>query len=71
MLQSISMTLSDVQQQLFNIQEQNDLRDTTLQKLEKDVSDLKNDMAKEVPKIKQGRKSPRGLSVSRVYVNFV
>ena len=44
-LQSISMTLSDVQQQLSIMQEHNDLRDSILKKVEKDVADLK----KEIP----------------------
>ena len=63
-LQSITMTLSDVQEQLSIMQEHNDLRDSILKKVEKDVADLKKEIPKETPKLKQGRKSPRGLSVS-------
>ena len=61
-LQSISTTtLSHVQQQLSIMQEQSDLRDSTLKKVEKDVADLKKEIPKETPKLKQGCKSPRGL----------
>ena len=41
LLQSISMTLSDVQMKLSIIQEQNSERDTTLKQLEKDISELR------------------------------
>ena len=40
-LQSITMTLSDVQQQLSIMQEHNDLRDSILKKVEKDVAERK------------------------------
>ena len=71
MLQSISITLSDVQMQLSTIQEQNARRDVTLRQLEKDIQEIKcskrvGDNLTETPKSKRSRKSPRGLSVSDV-----
>ncbi|CAI8037353.1 hypothetical protein GBAR_LOCUS20877 [Geodia barretti] len=66
------MTLSDVQEQLSIMQEHNDLHDSILKKVEKDVADLKKEIPKETPKLKQGRKSPRGLSacVRKVHASF-
>ena len=66
MLQSISMTLSDVQGQLAIIQEQNEQRDSTLNRLEGDIQTLKrkNEAPQDTPKSKRHRKSPCGLSVS-------
>ena len=73
LLQSISVTLSDIQMQLSTIEEQNLQRDSTLKELEKDIKDIKegkqsSDTHLEVPKSKRCRKSPRGLSVSFSYI---
>lgn len=68
LLQSISMTLSDIQVQLSSIEEQNSERDSTLKRLEKDISDMKENKRpgnslEETLKSKRCRKRPRGLSV--------
>ena len=67
LLQSISMTLSDMQRQLATIQEQNVHRDDTLHRLENEIKACKRPAdqveALETPKSKKSRKTPRGLSV--------
>ena len=67
MLQSISVTLSDVQGQLAIIQEQNEQCNSTINRLEGDIKTLKrkNEVPQtDTPKSKRHRKSPCGLSVS-------
>ena len=66
MLQSISMTLSDVQGQLAVIQQQNEQCDSTLNRLEGELQAMKrsNEAPQDTPKSKRQRKSPCGLSVS-------
>lgn len=66
-LQTISLTLSDIQVQLHSIQEQNLGRDATLNKLEKDICELKGKRPADEfdsPQLKKSRKSPCGLSVN-------
>ena len=67
LLQSISMTLSDMQRQLATIQEQNIHRDNTLCRLEEEIKACKRPAgqldALETPMPKKSRKTPRGLSV--------
>lgn len=66
LLQSISMSLSDVQRQLSTIQEQNVQCDQTFRQLEMNIQELKTNKIpaplEETPK--RSQKSPRGLSVS-------
>ena len=66
MLQCISTTLSDVQGQLAVIQQQNEQRDSTLNRLESELQAMKrrNEAPQDTPKSKRQRKSPCGLSVS-------
>lgn len=66
MLQSISVTLSDVQGQLAVIQQQNEQRDSTLNRLEGEIQAMKrnNEATQDTPKSKRHRESPCGLSVS-------
>ena len=67
LLQSISMTLSDMERQLATIQEQNVHRDDTLRHMESEIKACKRlaDQveALETPKSKRSRKTPCGLSV--------
>ena len=59
------MTLSDVQGQLAIIQEQNEQRDSTLNRLEGDIKTLKrkNEAPQvDTPRSKRNRKSPCGVS---------
>lgn len=67
MLQTISVTLSDIQAQLCSIKDQNRERDSTLRQLEKDIKDIKGNKRPATDdnstKSKKNRKSPCGLSV--------
>ena len=65
MLQSVSMTLSDVQGQLATIQQQNE-RDSTLNRLEGEIQAMKrkNEAPQNTPNSKRHRKSPCGVSAS-------
>ena len=74
MLQSISVTLSDVQGQLPIIQEQNEQRDSTFNRLEGDIKTLKrkNEAPQaDTPKSKRHRKSLCGLSVSASVIHYL
>ena len=60
------MTLSDMQRQLANVQEQNVHRDDTVRRLENEIKACKRPdqvEALETPTSKKSRKTPRGLSV--------
>ena len=62
-------TLSDVQNKLATIQEQQTSHDASLQKIIQDVQDLKesskqNSELVKGANVKRARRSPRGLSVS-------
>ena len=66
LLQSISMSLSDLQRQMSAMHEQNMQRDLTLTQIKKDMQEMKgtkrsNETQEDTPK--RSRKSPRGLSV--------
>ena len=71
LLQSIGMTLSDMQRQLATIQEQNVHRDDTLRQLN-EIKACKRSAdqveALETPKSKKSRKTPRGLSVRTLII---
>ena len=72
LLQSISMTLSDMQRQLATIQEQNVHRDVTLRQLKNEIKACKRSAdqveALETPKSKKSRKTPRGLSARTLVI---
>lgn len=67
MLQTISMTLSDIQVQLSSIQDQNSERDATLKQLQQDMKEMKGLKRSAdddgIQKSKKGKKSPCGLSI--------
>lgn len=63
--ESISLTVSQLQQQLVDAQEKNKQQDDLLQKVQKELEDLKaepNNGASN-SQLKHKRKSPRGLNV--------
>lgn len=71
-LQTISVTLSDIQVQLCSIKDQNVERDATLKQLEKDIKEIKGSKRSandgDSPQSKKSRKSPCGLSVSKHFM---
>lgn len=66
MLQCISVTLSDVQGQLAIIQQQNEQRHSSLNRLEGEIQAMKrkNEAPQNTPNSKRHRKSPCGSRVS-------
>lgn len=68
LLQSINCAVSDMQRQLVSLQEQSLERDSSIEKMRKDIESLKENrpspFVDHTPKAKRCRKSPRGLSVS-------
>lgn len=69
LLESINCTVNNMQQQLLSMQEQSLKHDSSIEKMRKEIEDLKENRpspyADHTPKSKRCRKSPRGLSVSR------
>lgn len=77
LLETINCSLSEMQRQLYSMQEQNLERDTSMKKILCELEELKKEqqiaensssLAGHTPK--RSRKSPRGLSVSTLY-NFL